>query len=111
MNEPNFKVGTYKTTVTKDQPWTANPETYTKTVKGQMTDNFAVNYKTKSRPWYIVTHLPTGYRVTTFTYFRQAKAFMRQAEAIPDIATMDLTNARSFAPKLQTIIKYINSFN
>jgi len=107
MIEPKFKVGYYNITVTKDQPWTANPKTYTKSVKGQMTANFAVNYRTKDRRYYTVTHLPTGYRIHQFGYFQHAKTFIKLAEAIPEIGTMNLDNSRSFAPRLKKLIHQV----
>jgi hypothetical protein len=107
MIEPKFKVGYYNIIVTKDLPWITNPETYTESVKGQMTANFAVNYRTKNRRYYTVTHLPTGYRIHTFDSFAHAKTFIKLAEAIPEIGTMNLDNSRSFAPKMKELIQQV----
>ncbi len=104
MAKVKFKIGTYKIIMITDHPGINNPKTYTKTLKGQMTKNFAVNYRTEDDRYYTVTHRPTGYCIHKFNYFQEAKTFIKLAETIPKIETMTLNNSRTFAPKLRELI-------
>jgi len=104
MPEIKFKKSTYQITINND-PWDIKKsKTSEKSIKGQITNNFGVNYRTDEMPWYTVTHLNTGCKVRHFKYLHQAKKFIKKLEAIPDIDSMNLMNFKSYVPNIQEII-------
>lgn len=104
MSKPKFKVGEYQI-IMQDTPFYSHKTVLTtKIIRGLMSKNFGVNYKTPNQPVYTITHLPTERQVVTFSRLSDAKKFILQAELVPDIDNMHLSNALSFAPTLKEII-------
>jgi len=107
MFKPKFKVGEYQI-IMQDTPYYSHKTVLTtKMIRGLMSKNFGVNYKTPDQPVYTITHLPTERQIVSFPYLADAKKFITQAEAVPDIDNMHLDNSISFAPTLKKIIQNI----
>lgn len=84
---------------------TINSDGDTKSVPGLISKNFGIR---KDSQQYSVTHLSTGYRIIAFPYQYQARAFVLQAEEIPGIDSMDLTNAVSYSSAMWEIIREVS---
>ena len=73
-----------------------------KEVSGLLSDHFGIYKKKKNH--YSVTHLKTGYNASLpYDKQKQARQFIKEAENIPGIETLDLTNAYQFEEEMKKI--------
>lgn len=73
-----------------------------KVVSGLLSENFGI-HKDSIKGGYSVTRLKTGAKVTDFDRQKDAKAFVKEAENLPGISDMDLSNAQTFRDDLYQI--------
>lgn len=73
-----------------------------KIVSGLLSENFGIR-KDSIKGDYFVTHLKTGGKLTNFDRQKDAKAFVEEAEKLPEISDMDLNNAQDFREDLYQI--------
>ena len=103
MPKTKFRKANYEVVMADWKGSCPIPNNLKETRKGLLSPNFGVHYKLPKQLNYTVSHLKSGYKVADFHYFNDAKKFMHQAEAIPDIDLLTIDNSMSYADKMKNL--------
>ena len=92
-----MKKGTFKIRVYSSAGHTFNDK------KGLIGKYFAVGNKSPEDYGFSVTHLETGFRITSFDKQKQAKKFIELADKIEDIENLSVENAENYKNDLYSL--------